>query len=99
MLYLVRKKGESVIINGNIEVKVIEVKGSSTKLGFDFPTTATVLRKEIHDRIVAENLAAASSADVGNELQQIDFSIGNKANTDKPKLKINKHKPDPGNEA
>jgi len=61
MLYLVRKLGESIIINGNIEIKLIEVKGKSAKLGFEFPATAQVLRKEIHDRIVAENLAAQMS--------------------------------------
>lgn len=58
MLYLVRKIGESIIINGNIEIKLVEVKGKSAKLGFEFPSTAQVLRKEIHDRIVAENIAA-----------------------------------------
>lgn len=61
MLYLVRKKGESIIINGNIEVRVEEIKGRAVKLGFEFPKTATVLRKEIHDRVVAENLAAAKT--------------------------------------
>jgi carbon storage regulator len=59
MLYLMRKIGESIIINGDIEVKVMEVKGKAVKLGFEFPASATVLRKEIHDRIIQENLAAA----------------------------------------
>ena len=44
-----------------LEVKVIEVKGKSVKLGFEFPPTSTVLRKEIHDRIVQENLAATQA--------------------------------------
>ena len=59
MLYLTRKIGESVIINDGIEVTVIEIRGKSIKLGFEFPADATVLRKEIHDRIQAENRAAA----------------------------------------
>lgn len=63
MLYLTRKIGESVVINGEIEVTVIEVRGKSTKLGFTFPASATVLRREIHDRIQEENRAAA----VGSE--------------------------------
>ena len=63
MLYLVRKLGESIIINDSIEVKVVEVKGKSVKLGFDFPSNCTVLRKEVHERIVAENLAAQLSSD------------------------------------
>ncbi len=59
MLYLMRKTGESVIINNHIEIKVIEVSGKTVKLGFLFPPEATVLRKEIHDRITQENKAAS----------------------------------------
>ncbi len=57
MLYLQRKLGESIIINGEIEVKVTEIRGKSVKLGFDFPPSATILRKEIHDKVVEENRA------------------------------------------
>ncbi len=60
MLYLVRKLNESIIINDDIEVKVVEIKGKSVKLGFEFPSTASILRKEVHDRVVAENLMAAA---------------------------------------
>ena len=59
MLYLSRKIGESIIINNNIELTVVEVRGKSVKLGFNFPADATVLRKEIHEKIMAENMAAA----------------------------------------
>jgi Carbon storage regulator (could also regulate swarming and quorum sensing) len=61
MLYLSRKLGESIIINNSIELQVVEVKGKSVKLGFVFPPDASVLRKEIHDKISAENVAAHSS--------------------------------------
>ncbi len=63
MLYLSRKLGESVIINNNIELTVVEVRGKSVKLGFTFPSDATVLRKELHDKIVAQNVAAATASD------------------------------------
>jgi len=63
MLYLVRKLDESIIINNNIEVKVVEIKRNSVKLGFSFPSTASVLRKEIHDKIAAENVASISAFD------------------------------------
>ena len=63
MLYLTRKIGESVIINDEIEVTVIEVRGKSIKLGFTFPEHATVLRREIFERIQEENRVAAA----GNE--------------------------------
>lgn len=59
MLYLTRKPGESVMVNDSIEVTVVEVRGRSVKLGFTFPPEATVLRKEIFERIKQENIEAA----------------------------------------
>lgn len=73
MLYLTRKPGEAIVINNTIEVTVVEVKGKSVKLGFTFPGTATVLRKEIHDRVMEENFSAAKQGDVTAET----FSLGN----------------------
>ena len=63
MLYLTRKIGESVIINDEIEVTVVDIRGKSIKLGFNFPADASVLRREIHDRIQEENRAAAGGAE------------------------------------
>jgi len=60
MLYLTRKVGESVIINNTIELTVIEVRGKSAKLGFTFLADASVLRKELFERIRQENIAAAT---------------------------------------
>jgi carbon storage regulator len=54
MLFLTRKVGESIVINDDIEVTVVEVRGRSIKLGFTFPPEAKVLRRELHDRIKAE---------------------------------------------
>jgi carbon storage regulator len=65
MLYLTRRPGEAVIINNAIEVRVVELKGRSVKLGFTFPPDATVLREEVFLQIKAENEAAlAASADM-----------------------------------
>jgi carbon storage regulator len=59
MLYLMRRPNESIIINNNIELKVIEVKGKAVKLGFTFPRGCSVLRKELSDTIRKENQASA----------------------------------------
>ncbi|MFO0998102.1 MAG: carbon storage regulator CsrA [Alphaproteobacteria bacterium] len=59
MLYLTRKIGESVVINDTIEVTVVDVRGKSAKLGFTFPPDASVLRRELYERIQEENRAAA----------------------------------------
>jgi len=70
MLYLSRKLGESIIINNSIELQVVEIKGKSVKLGFVFPPEASVLRKEIFDKIREENLMAASA---GGDASLDDF--------------------------
>jgi carbon storage regulator len=78
MLYLMRKKGESIIINGDIEVQVVEVKGKSVKLGFEFPQSSTVLRKEIHDRIIEENVAASAGlhdVDITDAISGMDLPM------------------------
>ena len=61
MLYLTRKVGDSVVINDNIEITVIEVRGRSIKLGFTFPSDVSVLRRELYDKIQGENRAAAEA--------------------------------------
>ena len=58
MLYLTRKIGESVIINNNIELTVIEVRGKSAKLGFTFPTDASVPQADRSSRPCRENRSA-----------------------------------------
>ena len=55
MLFLTRKVGESIVINDNIELTVVEVRGKSIKLGFTFPPEAKVLRRELHDRMKADS--------------------------------------------
>lgn len=61
MLYLTRKIGESVIVNDTIEITVVEVRGRTIKLGFTFPPDVTVLRRELYEKIQAENRAAAET--------------------------------------
>jgi carbon storage regulator len=61
MLYLTRKTGEAVIINHSIEVRVVEVRGKTVKLGFTFPPEATVLREEVVEAIERANRAAAEA--------------------------------------
>ncbi len=72
MLYLTRKIGESIIINNNIEVTVVEVRGKTVKLGFLFPKEATILRKELHQKITEQNIAATKQ---DADWLEMDFSI------------------------
>ena len=61
MLYLNRKPGEAVIINHEIEVRVVEVRGRTVKLGFTFPAQASVLREEVFENVRRANEAAAEA--------------------------------------
>lgn len=54
MLYLTRKIGESIVINDDIEVTVVDVRGKSIKLGMTFPDDVSVYRREVYERIQAE---------------------------------------------
>ena len=58
MLYLNRKPGEAVIINHCIEVRVVEIRGRTVKLGLTFPPEASVLREEVFEAIKEANRAA-----------------------------------------
>ena len=63
MLYLMRKLEESIIINNNVEVKIVEIKRNSVRLGVNFPKSTSVLRKEVHESMVRENMQALASFD------------------------------------
>ncbi len=62
MLHVSRKIGESVVIGGNVIVKLLDVRGRTTKLGFEFPKGVQVFRQELYERIEAENRAAVRSS-------------------------------------
>jgi carbon storage regulator len=61
MLYLTRKIGETIIINDDIEITVVDVRGKSIKLGLTFPSDVSVYRQEIYERIQAEKAAQAAN--------------------------------------
>lgn len=64
MLALSRKKDEAIIINNNIEITVIEVKGDQVKLGISAPKSVPVYRKEVYLQIQEANKAAAGVEDL-----------------------------------
>ncbi len=51
MLVLSRKKNESIIINDNIVVTIVDVKGDKVRLGFQAPKEITIHRKEVFEAI------------------------------------------------
>ena len=63
MLVLARKVGQSIVINDNVEILVIEVRGEQVRLGIEAPRNIPVYRKELLEQIREENLSAAGGAD------------------------------------
>jgi carbon storage regulator len=55
MLILNRKPGESIIINGNIEIRILEMADGKLKIGIEAPRNVNILRKEVFDQVVEEN--------------------------------------------
>ena len=58
MLALSRKKGEALVINNNIEVTVLEVKGDQVKIGIAAPKEVPIYRKEVYLQIQDSNKEA-----------------------------------------
>ncbi|MBU5474804.1 carbon storage regulator CsrA [Roseburia sp. MSJ-14] len=61
MLALTRKKGESIIINNNIEISILEMRGDQVKMGISAPKEVPVYRKEVYLQIQEENKAAITA--------------------------------------
>ncbi len=64
MLALSRKKNEALVINNNIEVTVLEIKGDQVKIGISAPKEIPVYRKEVYLQIQKENEDAMSSTNL-----------------------------------
>lgn len=58
MLALSRKKNEALIINNNIEVTILEIKGDQVKIGITAPREIPVYRKEVYVQIQESNKEA-----------------------------------------
>ncbi|MDO5402258.1 MAG: carbon storage regulator CsrA [Eubacteriales bacterium] len=63
MLALSRKKDEAIIINEDIEITVIEIKGDQVKLGISAPKSVPIYRKEVYVQIQNSNKESAASVD------------------------------------
>lgn len=61
MLVLTRKKGESIRIGDNIEVKVISIEGDQIKLGIDAPQSIDIHRQEVYLAIQQQNSEAVNA--------------------------------------
>jgi carbon storage regulator len=59
MLILTRKKDESIIINGNIEIQIMSIEEGKVKIGIEAPKDIEIFRHEVFDKIQNANLEAS----------------------------------------
>jgi carbon storage regulator len=51
MLVLSRKKNESIVINDDITIVVVEIRGDKVRLGVEAPKEVPVHRSEVYEAI------------------------------------------------
>jgi carbon storage regulator len=67
MLVLSRKKNESIVINNDITIVVVEIRGDKVRLGVEAPKEVPVHRREVYDAIhrnEAKSTVEPKSSDV-----------------------------------
>jgi len=69
MLVLSRKKNESIVINNDITIVVVEIRGDKVRLGVEAPKEVPVHRREVYEAIQRGSMVnepkAKSEADAG----------------------------------
>jgi carbon storage regulator len=61
MLIITRRPGEKLMIGDDVVIEVMEVSGSSVRIGIAAPKSIPVYREEIYSAVKAENTAAAAA--------------------------------------
>ncbi|HBV96580.1 MAG: hypothetical protein JL50_16635 [Peptococcaceae bacterium BICA1-7] len=68
MLVLARKKGQTIIIGGEIRITVADISGETVRIGIEAPHSMEIYREEIYRAIMEENASAVSAR---QELQEM----------------------------
>lgn len=77
MLVLSRKKNESIVINNDITIVVVEIRGDKVRLGVEAPKEVPVHRREVYDAIHRQNAALTPEATNSvNKAPQADTTAG-----------------------
>lgn len=71
MLALSRKIGESIVINNDIEITILEIKGDQVKVGIAAPKSVPIYRKELYLQIQESNKEAVNSVAGVEELSNL----------------------------
>ncbi len=75
MLVLTRKIDESIIIENNIEIKVLKIQGNQVHIGVKAPKTVSVYRSEIYAQVMAQNKSAVHPAEGDDYLKALEREL------------------------
>ena len=79
MLALSRKKNEALVINNDVEITILDIRGDQVKIGIAAPREVPIYRKEVYLQIREENKVAT---DIG-DLEALGNLLGKKTPTEK----------------
>lgn len=68
MLVLSRKKNESIVINDDITIVVVEIRGDKVRLGIEAPKEVPVHRNEVYEAIQKSQASEGTTAEVADEV-------------------------------
>jgi len=85
MLILSRKKGQAIVINGNIELFVVGIEGDQVKLGIEAPPEVKIYRQEVLDAIKQSNRGAVASPQQLKLMRGITANVYTEPHTEKKK--------------
>ncbi len=76
MLVLTRRQDESIVIDDRIVITVLSIEGDKVKIGITAPRDVTILRQELHQAVLEQNmiasrLAASPEPDAFQELREL----------------------------
>jgi carbon storage regulator len=77
MLVLSRKKNESIVINNDITIVVVEIRGDKVRLGVEAPKEVPVHRREVYDAIRRNDVAAQTRASTNGDADSSTSSANN----------------------
>ena len=75
MLALSRKKNEALVINNNVEITILDIKGDQVKIGIAAPKEVPVYRKEVYLQIQQSNKDAFATENVDKTMSANFFSF------------------------
>ncbi len=70
MLTLSRRKNEAIVVDNNIEITVLEIRGDQVKIGISAPRDVAIYRKEVYKQIEEENRKSVDK-DTMNKLNEL----------------------------